>query len=436
MLINKLKAITLEQIPTKNPSLKQYFALSTNEKNETFAFDTNAIAGQLVAFQLNKKLKTGFTEDDFIVNVLKYFKDKMGEGEYSSIIKDIYFSKNTVPVLTPLMYMAKPFKSLDTKTKKFIDIFKQMMRTNETKIELKRDLNFLEQDIYSKFYENIQDSKPKESTSSYVEFLDDVFSKDFLFLLNNQHYFKTQIDRFLKFYLFIYSAQLALNIYTSPLEEPSTKKLYFILNHEKASSERKHLANSGYKTLIDKVRYMFPYLSLLETLADNTEDKDIKFHHFNDIEETSENILVIDGFTKLYRQAKSLSNETLLESSSISESVSTLLHATIEQFKVEKKAVLDRFITAFEKQISRPFFQSRGRSGKVLVLDQDTILLLTNLAIGDKGQLRFQELMDEFRERSVYFDPKSEDALLELYERVGNVDRKSDSGDAVYVKSI
>lgn len=437
MLIDKLKQITLEDIPSKNPSLKRYFALSTNEKNATSAYNTSDVAGQLIATQLNKQLKTSFTAELFISEVIHHFEKKISEEEYTKVIKDIYFSNEEVPVLSQLMYMAKPIKDIDTKTKKSLAVFKQMLQKNETKLELmKVDLNFIEEEIYNIFNTFIEDKQHNLPNGSYVNFLDEAFTKDFLFLLNNQHYFKAQIDRFLKFYLFTYSAQLALNIHSAPLTQPETQKLFFILNHEKASSERKNLVNYGYRTLIDKTRYMFPYLSLLENLSDTTEIDNLKFYHLNELQNTSENILIIDNLTKLYRQAKSLP-ETILESSSVDEAFQTLLSSTMEQFRTsEKKAVLDRFINAFEKQISGPFSQSRGRSGKVLVLDQDTILLLTNLAIGDKGQLRFQDLMDEFKERSVYFDPKSEDALLELYERVGNVDRKSDSGDAVYVKSI
>ncbi len=437
MLISKLKEINLEDIPTSNPSPKKYFLLTSNEdKNLSSAYITEDIAGQLIAIQLNKQLKTNFSTELFISKIIDHFKKKMNEEEYAEIIKDIYFADNNVPTLSPIMYMAKPYKSIDAKTKKSLDIFKKMLQKNQIQPELKVDLSFIEEEIYNIFHTFIETKQHDAQSSSYVNFLDATFTKDFLFLLHNQHYFKTQIDRFLKFYLFTYSAQLILNIHSAPLEKPKSQKLFFILNHEKASSERKNLTNNGYKTLLEKTRYMFPYLSLLESLTNSTKIDNLKLYHFNEIVDSEDNIFIMDELTRNYRVAKSLS-ASLIKSSSITEAFQTLLASTMEQFKTSnKQGVLERFVAAFEKQISGPFFQSRGRSGKVLVLDQDTILLLTNLAIGDKKQLRFQELMDEFRERSVYFDPKSEDALLELYERVGNVDRKSDSGDAVYVKSI
>ena len=69
------------------------------------------------------------------------------------------------------------------------------------------------------------------------------------------------------------------------------------------------------------------------------------------------------------------------------------------------------------------------------MIDQEYLLLLTNLAIGEQGKLRLHELIIEFQKRGVFFDRESQGALVEFYERLGNVERLSDSGDAVYVKA-
>ncbi|MBL4575131.1 MAG: DNA phosphorothioation-dependent restriction protein DptG, partial [Opitutaceae bacterium] len=79
------------------------------------------------------------------------------------------------------------------------------------------------------------------------------------------------------------------------------------------------------------------------------------------------------------------------------------------------------------------FIQSRGRAGKVLVINQDYLLLLTNISIGGSSKLRFHELLEAFKKRGVFFDKRSEQALIQFYERIGNVERMSDSGEAVYV---
>jgi DNA phosphorothioation-dependent restriction protein DptG len=67
-------------------------------------------------------------------------------------------------------------------------------------------------------------------------------------------------------------------------------------------------------------------------------------------------------------------------------------------------------------------------------MNQDYLTLLTNLAIGENQRLRFSDLLKEFEARGVYFDKKTQQALIKFYERVGNVERMSDSGDAVYVR--
>ena len=80
------------------------------------------------------------------------------------------------------------------------------------------------------------------------------------------------------------------------------------------------------------------------------------------------------------------------------------------------------------------FVQSRGRHGNALVLKQDMLILLTNLTIGNQDKLRFHELMKGFEQRGVFTDKQTQQELINFYERIGNVERMSDSGDAVYVR--
>ena len=435
-MIEKLKNISLEDIPTKNPTLESYFSLSTNEKNATYAFDYEAITGQLLAYKFQKELQKNFSNETFIEAFLEKLKIKMSAPEAIDIVKEIYFSDNILPIVSPLMYISQPKSLLKTKTKKSLRIFLQMLQPSEKNNIYSYKLNFIEQEIFDSFSGHIKDKIYDLTSQSYVQYLDEIFTKDFNFLLSNPNYFQTKIESFLKFYFFVYSAQLTLNVQNTPLQEPTLKPLYFILNHEKASSERKKIVSHGYKKLIDRTRYLFPYLSLLEILSKVADNKNLKLFHFNSVPESQENITVIDNFTTLYRESRILL-PSIIQSSTINEAFMTLLNSSLEQFKTnDKKAVIDRFIAAYEKQISSPFFQSRGRFGKVLVLDQDTILLLTNLSIGRSEKIRFQDLIIEFEKRSVFFDPASQEMLIDLYERVGNIERKSDSGDAVYVKSI
>ncbi|MNE64831.1 hypothetical protein D3C80_1602660 [compost metagenome] len=68
------------------------------------------------------------------------------------------------------------------------------------------------------------------------------------------------------------------------------------------------------------------------------------------------------------------------------------------------------------------------------MLNQDQLLLLTNLTIGKADKLRLHDLRKGFELRGFYLDNQSLQQLVSFYERMGNVERMSDSGDAVYVR--
>lgn len=54
--------------------------------------------------------------------------------------------------------------------------------------------------------------------------------------------------------------------------------------------------------------------------------------------------------------------------------------------------------------------------------------------IGDRDQLRLYEVIKGLELRGIFFDKESRKALVSFYERLGNVEKMSDSGDAIYVK--
>ncbi|CBK87520.1 hypothetical protein ENC_44040 [Enterobacter hormaechei] len=108
-----------------------------------------------------------------------------------------------------------------------------------------------------------------------------------------------------------------------------------------------------------------------------------------------------------------------------------------EQFrdpKTDRPGTIKKYIKAVEENMATGFVQARGRSGRVLVLTQDHIILLTNLVVGKEEKLRFHELIIGLQQRGIFVDKQTEQELIKFYERIGNVERMSDSGDAVYVR--
>ncbi len=433
-MVDKFKNTTIEDIDTKNLTPSTYYPFSNKDSAGKRSFDLKSIVGQLVAYITETKLPKGYTYDEFKEKCLTSFKNELSDPNAVSILEDIFFSNETPPLFSLFMFQAY---ETELKSEKVFSIFKLMMKQDDYKISFETKLNFLEAFVVKEFKKELKSSPHNDQTISYLPFLDKLFTKDIDFLAKRSHYFTQHVERFIELYLFLYTSQLALNIHPHAFNEPEPRPLYFILNYEKASIERKKLIYEGYKNLYEHARYIFPYLSFLEILMKITNEPNLRLYdlprNFNNDEATVE---VLSNFEKNFRIVRKL-DPLLVSHAMLNDVLESLLNSAFSQFQDNstRKDVFEKYSRAFENQAAKPFIHSRGRFGKVLVLDQDMILLITNIAIGERSQLRFQDLIIEFNKRGIYFDSQSVTTLIELYERVGNIDRKSDSGDAVYVKA-
>ncbi len=212
------------------------------------------------------------------------------------------------------------------------------------------------------------------------------------------------------------------------------------MDHERASNERIHIKNHGYKLFNESARRLFPMLTMLELLQPEAGQKDaqkIPLWQIAQLIESSnyEHLTPqLENFAKAFRSQRNL-DTTLQESDSALDWIANIMKLAMAQFSFGERFIINkRYVVEIEKALATHFIQSRGRSGRVLVLNQDFIILLTNLVVGEKEKLRFHELITEFKLRGVSVDKQTEQELIKFYERIGNVERMSDSGDAVYVR--
>lgn len=437
-MLDKLKSCTIEIIGDTNLTPTSFYPfVNSDGKANHRVYNFEPIIGLLVSYITEKRIPKDFSFEAFKQQCLKAFEDELSEPAASSILESVFFPKDVIPSFSLLLFQAH---IPDAKSNKVFHVFKLMMKQDDYQITFDTKLNFLESRIVKQLKQELIDDKHGDQTVSYLPYLDNLFTKDVAFLAKNTHYFTQHAEHFLKLYLFLYNSQLALNLHPHTFEPPKSRPLYFILNYEKASTERKKLLDSGYRALFDHAKYIFPYLSFLETLIKITEMPNLRLYQLPELlEDTQETARVLFGLEERFREARKLQPlpPSRIESATLEEALKRLLNSAHEQFhdQSSRKDIFENYLRAFERQAAEPFLQGRGRFGKVLVLEQDIILLLTNIAIQERKQMRFQELMNEFNQRGVYFDQQSQNVLIELYERVGNIDRKSDSGDAVYVKT-
>ena len=63
------------------------------------------------------------------------------------------------------------------------------------------------------------------------------------------------------------------------------------------------------------------------------------------------------------------------------------------------------------------------------------LLFLTRLCIGNESKIRLKTLWDNLKLRGIVFDETSKLEITKLFEKINLIEKKSDSGDAQYIKS-
>ena len=90
----------------------------------------------------------------------------------------------------------------------------------------------------------------------------------------------------------------------------------------------------------------------------------------------------------------------------------------------------------FIRFVQKNFAKRRGQLGYNLNITEDDIILMTKICINNNEKLKLNKLFEEFELRGLFFDRDSKVKIVQLYEKLNLLEKKSDSGDAQYVKSV
>ncbi len=456
---------------TTNNNLNSYFPVRTNNSGDAYdwRYATAIVIRNLYQRNVSSKVLKALKKSNEDVNFSNSLAllSKKAESEFSSvldeeelwpIIEDMYLKEDVFKKLAPesALFGILPYSSGNSKNR-LADLFLSIMSGfhlkrgsgDSTEITLKRlDRNFLEEKVVDclrseEILDVFDDKKLSKGVNEkpYLPYLTSKFKQDLELLGQYPAYLIENLTPLLKLYGFLYTSQLALNI-NGWRSEPKSRPVFFIMENETASRERSDLISNGYQNLAKSFKYIFPFLSVSESLQEI--DKSGNQHRLplwdlaSRLEE--QDAIGLKKYTKEFHESRNLkSNKDYAlnsEEKGPEEWLKTLLEIALDQFnKGESRAAAQgKFLKAIEQELCSEFYRSRGQLGKILVINQDYLSLLTNVCIGKNERLRFHELLKEFEARGVYFDKQSQQSLIVFYERVGNVERMSDSGDAVYVR--
>ena len=308
--------------------------------------------------------------------------------------------------------------------------------------------NVLETYVLSKLECN--ENKANNSEIPYfrvVDSLKQTFEEDFAFILENAQRAREYLVALLELYYFSYTAQtcLQLNRFMSG-ERNKNIPLYFCLEWEKTSQSRL-CYREGWQKLQRAIEKIFAHVIVLE-LLNQTEEGSDTFDYIKIAENITDEITdgliseKIDAVTNCYRESitdcQAMSKLQKRESGegATAASIKYLFECVRTQFENSiRNSAYRSYAKKFELYCNK-FLKNRGRSGAMLNISEETLIFVTRLSIKHQEKLRLIDVFKEFEKRGIFLDDISKEQVAQYYEKLNLIEKKSDSGDAKYVKQI
>ena len=274
--------------------------------------------------------------------------------------------------------------------------------------------------------------------------LTEMYRQDLLYLSKYKDYFLSSFPLLTHFYVFMYACQLLIKLeqFTEAKTE-EIRPLYFALDWESISKRRKAADDlEGFKYIKEKSSNLFPHIHTLSHLSHNG---------FNSDQEEKQILLYNDLFELIKEQGSDFEKEFLEElknwirdysewarinvkddSEDLAGAFKVLFHCLKEGMST---GVCEKYGGNIEDLGANQFIKNRSSLGQVLNVKHEFFLLLTAVSVKDQ-RIPLNDLFKEFEKRGIAFDLTSKKEIITLLSNHNILDKKSDSGDAQYVKPI
>jgi DNA phosphorothioation-dependent restriction protein DptG len=284
------------------------------------------------------------------------------------------------------------------------------------------------------------------------------FKADLSFVEQNNEFYLKHVEDLFKYYYFHYLSQLVLRFNNFGVDNGEVKPLYYTLEWETLSETRLSSHSPSWKNLDSYSPFLFAHSNALELLNYILVDGKA-VGDYNDIAmlyeslSPDEKVTYVDSIEEiisLYKSTITLKSGSwedcyrLIDlelswrkfESHINQNLFKLWFCIKYQFEnTDRKGADLKYARWFIQFAKVNYTKSRGRLGSTTVLSQELLLFITRVCIGNEEKIRLKLLWDRLKDRGIVFDETSKLAITKLFERINLIEKKSDSGDAQYVKS-
>lgn len=433
----------------------RFFPFTTNTRRSRFKLGFKTIIGETSRILNEKSWDNNLSNEKIIKNILDNDKIECNKEDkkYLNALLNSYLIKNDkeLNIIHPHLYM-------------YVTEINDNSRGNELQIGLFMNDVFLKNDekfhdffdfkdddkteLYYKnnilidlILENLNTLPDKTYDSKYISrlsYVTDVFKEDMAFVLEHEEFLTDNIEILFAYYYFFYLTQFSLKIYDKKADLDKIEKIYYLVEDETASINRKTI-EEGYKlikkeneTLLSKVLVIdyvnkllnkqgLIYKEILEELEKLSAEELLDFNE------------ALRSFILLYCDIRNVPiDETKLNTDNYQILIDILFDSINEEYYLPARG---RYALCLEDLGKTFFLKRRGRHGYVLNINQDLLLAITALSIKE-DRIKLKDLFKEYERRGIFFDRLSKLKIEELLTKLNLIDKKSDSGDAQYVRRI
>ena len=422
---------------------------TANDKD--YVVDFGGVVGAFVRYMNSKSLNPKFNRDDFLNELKNLVEASDKEKEILTGIIDNLFVKDGELVI----FNVKSLNYIKSSTnQEKIAFFLYSMFINEKLISqfsdfvMKSDTNLIHKLVFDALPQLKNISKPDdEKYACCLPYIQSVFQEDLEYLMKNQELFGKNIKRLLEYYFMFYISQLAVKLNKFENGDKGTlEKIYMTLSWE-VTSRTRQAYEYGWKYVKEHVIKLFSHAVTLELMSHN--NKDLKMDYIGINKELAEETYVGEQIDELiYEYKKRITdvdfNQCKHDSSKdgicvVSNKVRELFEIIDFQFSESKKrkSAYRHYQARYIEFVQTNFGKRRGGLGYNFNINEQDIILFTQIIIGIKGgRIRLVNLFNEFEKRGLIFDRESTRKIVELLEKLNLLEKKSDSGDAQYVRSV
>lgn len=450
---------------TENMIIRLKKNLNFNEKNKNFKHNINidapllpfqtrnpervkfmnefkGITGEFLRLALDTALIEEIEVDSIINNIVASVDVEDSDSPYLELFIKNYLmnSHNKINIVHP--YLVQYINLSEGKQKvgeEAIALFlRDILIENNSCLEKVFKQKETEHILCKLILNHLPDLKEVKNDKKYIgklDFIKKVFNEDINYLSSFPNYLIKNIDLILAYYYFFYCSQLILKLAKKFKSDLSiVEEVYYLLDWESLSKNRKTV-NLGYKYIHDYSRDVLVNINLLEHFNTLCGQKGMILTELkNFLDEEKNNVFLnnIYEWINQYRELKGL--DKLNISGDLTVEVLEAYHYKSLKDKIEP-ATCSRYSKNLEEIAKKYFLKLRGSYGYTLNITQEFLLLITSLCIKEQ-KITLKQLFIEYEKRGLFFDRYSKEEIINLLNNLNLIEKKSDSGDAQYVKSI